>query len=266
MVQLDPLLALRSTLSSSKSITLLSSSQTEVYNLSEASHISFPHLSSSPSYARSTPTRLSAGTNPNLSDPSTPYYDLQTLLFGYLHREAPTAEYLKLARSQGVGFVSVTDRKLVVEYLGGKGEAQGRIRPLNEEELEVVKRELPDQLNEGEGGIKVLENEGMKEDLRVGAGGGGKGEGGQPPMKKARYTANKEDQDKVKKMLAIIQGPQYGHVLAPTDGKGGKEGSTTADKVGAAWHSRETVLRGERYNVRLLSFCFSCEVETDSFD
>jgi len=146
----------------------------------------------------------------------------------------------------------------VVEYLGGKGEAQGRLRPLNEEELDVVKRDLPDQLNEGEGGVKSVENEnGQKEDTTASAGTGSKGEGGQPPMKKARYTANKEDQDKVKKMLSIIQGPQYGHVLAPTEGKGGKEGSVTADKVGGAWHSRETVLRGERYNVNQHSLFLS---------
>lgn len=53
---------------------------------------------------------------------------------------------------------------------------------------------------------------------------------------------NREDQDKVKRMLQIIEGPQFGHVVGPNEVK--------LEKQGGAYHNRETVLRGERINVR----------------
>jgi parafibromin len=56
---------------------------------------------------------------------------------------------------------------------------------------------------------------------------------------------DKDDQEKVKKMALIVEGAPYGFVVGPNEKK--------YEKSGAVYHNRETVLRGERINVRLLS-------------
>ena len=50
----------------------------------------------------------------------------------WLLRDAPGAEYMKQAREHGlaVGFVSVTERKHVVDWLEGKVQDSDRIAPL----------------------------------------------------------------------------------------------------------------------------------------
>ncbi|GAA5883032.1 hypothetical protein JCM16303_006800 [Sporobolomyces ruberrimus] len=248
----DPLLTLRSTLTSSRSITLLSlPASTEVYSLSTSTHIQFPHLSSSPSFPKDTPTRFyqRPTTNPE-SDTETPVYDLQTLLFGWQHRDASTAEYLREARNEKVGFVSVTDRKVLMEWLSGKGPfgiegPENRIKGMTESEKEVTYKVLGNlEGGQGQGGADARDSTTQKRDLASSIGGDGKGQ--PPPMKKARYTADKGDQEKVKRMLAIMDGPQFGHVVAPNEAATLK--ASDKNGGGGAHHSRETVLRGERYN------------------
>ncbi|GAA5841040.1 hypothetical protein JCM3766R1_006645 [Sporobolomyces carnicolor] len=267
----DPLLALRSALSSSQSITLLSATSSEVFSISESTHISFPSLATSPSFPKATPTRFYAGPSPDHSDPSAPVYDLQTLLFGWLQKDLPTGEYVKAARGQGVGFISATDRRMLMEYLGGKGssdEGPGtRIRAMTEAEKEATRKVLPNVGGAiGEPGrdagdsTSASANAAAANNSMDASGGpgtqaaGGDGQG-QPPLKKVRYTADKGDQDKVQKMLHIMNGPQFGYVVAPnevgsTTAGGSGAGGAKVDRLGggAAHHSRETILRGERYN------------------
>ncbi|GAA5902403.1 Cdc73p [Sporobolomyces salmoneus] len=259
----DPLLILRHSLSLSLPISLLSSTGSIAPSLLSSTHISFPSLPLSPSFPKFLPTRFFAGPSPDHSNPSSqPTYDLQTLLFGWQQREVQTGEYVKNARGEGVGFVSATDRRLVIAYLGGKGPAEEgegtRVRAMSEEEREATRKVLP-----GLGGTVDGEKETMatKRDAtgdQVGTkqggvpGAEGKLQQQQPPTKKPRYAADKGDQEKVKRMGLIMDGPQFGHVVAPNETK---DKETTGQKVdrtggagGAAFHSRETVLRGERYN------------------
>ncbi|GAA5941274.1 Cdc73p [Sporobolomyces koalae] len=251
----DALLCLRATLASSRSIKLTNAStNVEVYSLPDSTHISFPHLPTAPSFPKQTRTRFVSIPNvSDLNDDSNPTYDLETLLCQWINKDMSTAEYLKHARSQKVGFVSVTDRKLVTEYLSGGVSTKShpsdpnalvgtRIRPLTESETRVTRQVLPElgaSIHAGADASDSTNGAGRSGALG-GADGRDAGDGVQPPMKKARYTADKVDQDKVKRMLNSMEGPQFGHVVGPNE--------TKLDKVGGAYHSRETTLRGERYN------------------
>jgi parafibromin len=59
-------------------------------------------------------------------------YSLEALYLAWQFRAAPSAEYMKQMRENGlnVGFVSVTERKDVVEWLEGKSADSGKIIPL----------------------------------------------------------------------------------------------------------------------------------------
>jgi parafibromin len=198
-----------------------------------------------------------------------------------LRREDSTGDYLKGCRNQGVGFVSTTDRKLVVEYLNGKTPVQGpdtRIRSLNDQEKELTRKVIPDLGQEGQDLNELMGGRGGdfstgKRDATQrgdesgsttttgGATGGdvnsSSGSGGNlqpPPMKKARYTPDKLDQEKVKKMLAIMEGPTFNQSSSTNLHEQQASSSSSTTKIdrlggGAANHTRETVLRGERYNV-----------------
>ena len=230
----DGLLLLRSALSASAPLDLLQfptaapspldlSQATKVHALADATHIQFP--SPTPTILpKSTPTRwqVAAGEDPNAAT-----YPLDALLFAFLHRDDSVAEYIKASRDAGVEFVTVTDRRLVLDWLSGKSGIEGpagRIRAVVEE-----------------GGISLK---------RAGEGGVGGGEGvdgssaefGLPVGKKGRYAPDRVDLDKLKRMSAIIDGPVYANLL-PTgiDNKG--------IKTGGLHKTRETVLTGDRINV-----------------
>ena len=149
----DALVLLRTALSSSLPISLVtisspSTDSTPAPSLAQATHLQFPSLPTSPCLPKSISTRFFSRPNPT-KDSSLPSYDLQTLYFGYLNRDSVTAEYLKKARDEKVGFVSVTDRKLVSEYLAGKNEPDAiekehRVRELSSDERETLSKVVPD--------------------------------------------------------------------------------------------------------------------------
>lgn len=60
------------------------------------------------------------------------FYTLDAVYVAWLLRDAAGAEYMKQAREHGlaVGFVSVTERKHVVDWLDGKAPDSDRIAPL----------------------------------------------------------------------------------------------------------------------------------------
>ena len=59
-------------------------------------------------------------------------YSLEALYLTWLLRSAPGAEYMKQARENGLtsGFVSVTERKNVVEWLEGRASDGDKLVPL----------------------------------------------------------------------------------------------------------------------------------------
>lgn len=140
----DPLLALQQTIKSQIPITYSKDSEPSTSLLS-ATHLV---LSPSLSILKSTPTRYRKP-NTSSNDPASAPQDFASIEAVYLAwnlRDAPGAEYMKLARESGlaVGFVSVTERKSLVEWLEGKLATHERIAPLvGECPVDVALREIP---------------------------------------------------------------------------------------------------------------------------
>ncbi|BGP58458.1 hypothetical protein JCM8202_005435 [Rhodotorula sphaerocarpa] len=213
----DPLLLLRQALAAGHAVSLRSATGAEVFDLKEATDIAFGHGMTKQSFPKTTATRFLSNPRDKVDDPKAPTYDLATLLLGYNERNAALGEYLRKANEAGVPFVSATDRRIVCSWLAGEGDVdgpEGRIRPLPA----GAKREADDAADAGA--------------APSGA--------GAPPAKKARYIPDREDQEKVKRMIGIIDGPAYGFLVGPNEPK--------VERSGGAYHNRETVLRGERIN------------------
>jgi parafibromin len=130
MAATDSLLALRQAIKSKSQVTYISSSGETVTTLQEAIDIC---LSPTLSLPKSTPSRFRKPAA-TASDPSTAPNDfvtLEALYVAWLARDASVAEYMKQVREAGIGaFVSITERKGVVEWLEGKTTDHERIAPL----------------------------------------------------------------------------------------------------------------------------------------
>lgn len=230
----DPLLLLRGTLVSGQEIQLLDAAGEQVFELQSATQLAFtsPSTGTKRTFPKDTPTRF-VQTGHSLDDPSSPLYQLQQLLFAFLTRDATIPDYLRQAGEAEVPFLPPVDRMIVSEWLSGKTPVDGLPRRIKALEGGASKRSAEDEAAPAAGG--------------AGAAGGGAGRSGQaPPAKKQRFVPNREDQDKVQRLLAIVDGPQYGYLTAPGEDK--------KERAGAVYHNRETVLRGERINVRPLPF------------
>ncbi|WWC73546.1 uncharacterized protein I206_107518 [Kwoniella pini CBS 10737] len=122
----DPLQLLRQSIVSLILPTLLTSSSSPASSLGEASFISFPPvppLTDSPtSIAKDTPTRYTskAGTRDE-------FYNIGQLWLAWNERESGVRDYLMNGQAGGVGYVAITDRRGVVEFLTGESEATGRV-------------------------------------------------------------------------------------------------------------------------------------------
>ncbi|KAI0081472.1 CDC73-domain-containing protein [Panus rudis PR-1116 ss-1] len=131
----DPLLALREAITSKTPITFTTSSATPTTSLSSAHNI----IPSSTPFPKSTPTRLRKPSTTS-TDPSTnpgDFYTLEAVYLVWSTRDASSAEYMKQTRELGltaVGFVSVTDRKSVVDWLEGRVSELEGIVPLKSEQ------------------------------------------------------------------------------------------------------------------------------------
>jgi parafibromin len=107
----DPLLALRQATSSSAEITFTNSNGLTP-TLSSATHI---QLAPGVSFTKDTPTRYKKS--------PTEQYTLEAVYLAWSLRGSSVGDYMKQVKEHGlaIGFVSVTDRKGVVEWLEGKG-------------------------------------------------------------------------------------------------------------------------------------------------
>ena len=122
----DPLLALRQAIKSHSKVTYANDSG-PCSSLPEATEL----VIDGKSYPKTTRTRYrKAGST---SD----FYTLDAVYVAWLLRQANGAEYMKNAREHGlaVGFVSVTERKHVVDWLEGKASDDDRIAPLASESI-----------------------------------------------------------------------------------------------------------------------------------
>jgi parafibromin len=132
MAETDPLLALRSAIKSKTSITYVQSDGTLAPTLRNATSITLaPNLS----LLKSIPTRYKNSSTADSRNPSSSPQDFFTLEAVYLAwhlKDAPGAEYMKQMRENGlmVGFVSITERKAVVEWLEGDQMVGERVVPI----------------------------------------------------------------------------------------------------------------------------------------
>jgi parafibromin len=119
----DALQALRTAITSGYEIIPLDASGAPAPSLPAATHL---RLSDSLSFPKSAPTRLRKPGG-NLAS----FFRLEAVYLAWLLRDASGAEYMKQARERGlaVGFVSVTERKAVVDWLEGRRAALDSVAP-----------------------------------------------------------------------------------------------------------------------------------------
>ncbi|KAF7298863.1 CDC73-C domain-containing protein [Mycena indigotica] len=119
----DALLALRQAVKSKETITFAKDGQS-CQTLLDATHLV---LSSTCTLHKSTPTRYR---RPAAQD----FFTLEALYLAWQLQNASGADYMKQARDSGlaVGFVSVTERKNVVDWLEGRTTENERIVPLTD--------------------------------------------------------------------------------------------------------------------------------------
>jgi parafibromin len=117
----DPLLVLRQAIKSRSQITYANDAGPSASLVDATSLV----INDQP-YPKSTRTRYRKAGAP--SD----FYSLDAVYVAWLFRDAAGAEYMKQAREHGlaVGFVSVTERKHVVDWLEGRAPDSDRIAPL----------------------------------------------------------------------------------------------------------------------------------------
>ena len=120
----DPLLALRQSIKSKSKITYTTASGGPCPTLLASTSLIINSLP----FPKGTRTRFRRGAGGATAD----FYTLDAVYVAWLLRDAPGAEYMKQAREHGlaVGFVSVTERKHVVDWLEGKVQESDRIAPL----------------------------------------------------------------------------------------------------------------------------------------
>ncbi|KAF8626247.1 hypothetical protein AX15_004926 [Amanita polypyramis BW_CC] len=127
---LDALLSLRQAIKNKNPITYANNDSPCPFLLNATHIVISPALS----VPKSASTRLR---KPGITAASgtQDFYTLEAVYLAWLLRDAPGAEYMKQARENGlaVGFVSVTERKNVVDWLEGKVTEYERIVPLSEE-------------------------------------------------------------------------------------------------------------------------------------
>jgi parafibromin len=129
----DPLVALRTTLKSQTPISFTKDGE-PTPSLNGATHI----VLGSQSFPRNAPTRLrkpdAAAASSALDPAAEPgaFFGLDAVYLAWLGREASGAEYVKEARDNGlsVGFVSVTERKTVADWLEGRSDELKGLVPL----------------------------------------------------------------------------------------------------------------------------------------
>jgi parafibromin len=125
---MDPLLALRQAISSQSPITYLNDNNEPCDTLQQAVWLV---VTPDVKISKVAPTRFqkpNATTRDWVRHPED-FFAVQAVLLVWLTRDAPGGEYLKQAREMfaGAGFVSVTDRKPLVEWLEGRLDTLERI-------------------------------------------------------------------------------------------------------------------------------------------
>lgn len=134
----DPIELLKSSIANSLPPNLLTAAHEPCESLAEAAYISFPQPSSSESIhlIKDSTTRYTskAGSNDE-------FYTLAQLWLAWTERESGVRDYLVKGQAGGVGYVSVADRRGVVDYLQGEGDGAGRVLTKGQDRCECYQRQ-----------------------------------------------------------------------------------------------------------------------------
>lgn len=118
----DPLELLRASITSSLPAQLLTAASEPASSLALAAYISFPRTSGEPvNITKDHSTRYTSK-----AGQSSEFYNIAQLWLAWTERDSGVREYLVKGQAGGVGYVSVADRRGVVEYLQG-GDGGGRV-------------------------------------------------------------------------------------------------------------------------------------------
>jgi parafibromin len=123
----DALNALRDAIKAGNTITP-TANDTPTSSLLSATHIS---LSPTLSLPKTAPTRWRKAGVSTVSSPSD-CFTLEAVYLAWLLKDASGVDYMKQARENGltVGFITITEKKSVVDWLEGRIETHDRIQPL----------------------------------------------------------------------------------------------------------------------------------------
>ncbi|WVR08183.1 hypothetical protein IAU60_005229 [Kwoniella sp. DSM 27419] len=155
----DALDLLRQAVKSDTPITLLNSASEPATSLADAAFLSFPPVASVTDSATSIPkdasTRYTAKAGSR--DES---YSIGQLWLAWAEKDSGVRDYLMKGQAGGVGYVAITDRRGVVEYLAGENEGVGRVLAKGEQEAEgqtataasATAEALPSALSSSEAG------------------------------------------------------------------------------------------------------------------
>lgn len=153
MLSTDPLLTLRQAIQSRTEITYAHGSDPSS-SLPSATHIV---LSPTQSLPKSAPTRLRKPGATSIDPSANPqdFFTIEAVYLAWLLRDASGAEYMKQARENGlaVGFVSVTERKNVVDWLEGGTSNLDSIIPLACGQIRISLFDLSESLPSLSSGI-----------------------------------------------------------------------------------------------------------------
>ncbi|KAF8344129.1 RNA pol II accessory factor, Cdc73 family-domain-containing protein [Cantharellus anzutake] len=128
---MDVLIVLRQAIKAKQPIVYLDASSQSCQTLQQATYISLGPGTNIPKTAATRFQKPNASTRDWVGHPED-FFTLQAVIVAWMTKDAPTTEYLKQARENlaGAGFVSVTDRKLLVEWLEGKSVELERLIPI----------------------------------------------------------------------------------------------------------------------------------------
>lgn len=119
----DPLDLLIASIKSELPSQLVTAASEPTDTLSLATYISFPQQSGEPiNLVKDTPTRYTSKAG-SLNE----FYNLAQIWLAWTERESGVRDYLVKGQAGGSGYVSVADRRGVVEFLQG-GDGSGRVR------------------------------------------------------------------------------------------------------------------------------------------
>ncbi|KAF4578333.1 accessory factor associated with RNA polymerase II [Pleurotus pulmonarius] len=155
----DCLLALRQAIKAKTAVTFTKDGESTT-SVSAATHI---HIPPNYSFPKDTPTRYRKPDSKS-SDPSAnpqDFYPLVAIYVAWMLKDLTGSEYMKQCREHGLslGYISITERKAVIDWLDGKDTHPERFAPLSDANSSPSKRKYVPDTVDTEAVKKIKQNE-----------------------------------------------------------------------------------------------------------